>query len=50
MADTIGEKELSKKYPVEEGIIAGTTKEKSEPHSLKPSEEKLTGQGWGCVK
>jgi len=33
---TIGEKEINKNWPVEEGIIAGTTKQKIESPSLKP--------------
>ena len=38
---TIGEKELNPDWPVEEGLIAGTTKQKSDPASLE-AEEDLT--------
>lgn len=40
---TIGTRAVNKDYPVDEGIIAGTTKQKKESPSLEP-EVNLTPQ------
>lgn len=45
---TLGEKELKTDWPVEEGITAGTTKQKTESPSLE-AETKAMESGWGCV-
>ena len=39
---TIGEKELIRDWPNEEGLILGTTKRDSDPASLEPEEADLT--------
>ena len=49
-AATVGEKELKTDWPVEEGLTAGTTKQKTESPSLKPEEDLTTSTDrWGCV-
>lgn len=48
MASTVGEKELKTDWPVEEGITAGTTKQKSESPSLKPVNKLIVRSSGGC--
>ena len=36
MANTIGEKELKTKWPIEEGLIAGTTSQQGRVSNLVP--------------
>jgi len=45
---TIGEKEIRNDWPVEEGIIAETTKQKTDSPHLE-AETKAMESGWGSV-
>lgn len=45
MVSTLGDKELKTDWPIEEGIIAGTTKQKSDDASLKPEEDLTFASG-----
>jgi hypothetical protein len=48
MANTIGEKELRTDWPFEEGLTAGTTKQRDDPH-LEPEEDLTVGEHWGSL-
>ena len=48
---TIGEKEIRTDWPIEEGLIAGTTKQEGRQENLVAEEEDLTlsTEKWGSL-
>ena len=44
---TIGTRAVNRNYPVEEGITAGTTKQKTESPSLVPNENLVPKRDYG---
>lgn len=50
MASTRGQKELKTNWPVEEGLIAETTKQTGREMALKPEIKSLIkGEKWGSL-
>lgn len=48
MASTSGQQELKTKYPITEGLIAGTTKQEGTKDRLEVQEKDLT-EHWGSI-